>query len=145
MIIYHFYPFNLFQTDDALVGNPSMTPARTESYEYALNITNYCLINLKDNNFYLDMAFKLRELLRLMRLVESPDDQIQTCIPIEIINLYEKANELQKYCFNVNDDSKINIFQFNDNRYEQHNGIWEGKNSYQNTISLNGLTRLLFK
>ena len=31
-------PFNLFQTDDALVGNPSMTPARTESYEYALNI-----------------------------------------------------------------------------------------------------------
>ena len=31
-------PFNLFQTDNALVGNPSMTPARTESYEYALNI-----------------------------------------------------------------------------------------------------------
>jgi len=31
-------PFNLFQTDNALVGNPSMTPARTESYEYSINI-----------------------------------------------------------------------------------------------------------
>jgi glycosyltransferase involved in cell wall biosynthesis len=133
------------QLINSLLYRKSFFTSLSTDYEYGLNITNYCLNNFKDNSFYLDMASKLRELLRLMRLVESPNDQIQTCIPIEIINLYEKANEVQKYCFNVNDDSKINTFQFNDNRYEQHNGIWEGKNSYQNTISLNGMTRLLFK
>ncbi|MDB4805122.1 glycosyltransferase [bacterium] len=133
------------QLINSLLYRKSFYQSLSTDYEYALNISNYCLNNYKSKQLCLDLVLKLTKLITLMRLIELPNDQIQTCIPLEIINLYEKANELQRYIINADDDINIIKYQFNDNRYEQHIGIWEGDNSYHNTISLNGMTRLLFK
>ena len=119
-----------------------MTPST--DYEYALNLSNYCLGKYK-SKIYLEFVLKLNTVLNKMRDIESPNNQMSTYIPKEIYNLYLLANQLQKYIYKTEEDSKICKFQFNDNRYEQHNGVWEQKNNYKNYISLNGMKRLIFK